>query len=134
MKIRQGFVSNSSSSSFMLSKSGLSKHQIDSMRDHINSFKKYAKDHNIEKDEYDMYGDFGCVEPHDSWEVCEKQNVIFFSTIIDNFDLLEYAEVLEIPNDNIEYFDFYFYDNDVEKIYQKWLISQRSNKLKRIVK
>lgn len=68
MKIRNGFVSNSSSSSFIVYKSKINKLEEDRIR-------KY------ETLEADMYGD-----PRD-WEMIEKPTYFYFETEMDNFDL-----------------------------------------------
>lgn len=77
MKIRNGFVSNSSSSSFVIDKTKLNALQILAIRDHINIGRqlgmKYARD-------------------EDAWDVTEKDFTINLYTFMDNFSMSEFLE------------------------------------------
>ena len=69
MKIRTGFVSNSSSSSFLIEKDYLSPQQIKQIKDH----KKF------------------CIEKFDfPWTIKETKNLITMSVMMDNFDMKDY--------------------------------------------
>lgn len=79
MKIRLGFVSNSSSSSFVLSKKNLTGEQIDKIYAH----KEVAGD--------------------DAWDISETENEIRLSTLMNNFNMLGYLVEIEVANEIIEY-------------------------------
>lgn len=80
MKTRTGFVSNSSSSSFVLDKDFLSSVQIDQIKRHT----ELAKDFGID------YWD-------DGWTVEEREHVILLDTWMDNFDMSEFLERIKVP-------------------------------------
>jgi hypothetical protein len=87
MKIRNGFVSNSSSSSFMVLKANLSLEQLDGLMNH---------------------SDHPKCDEDEAWSVFEEGNWIVCSVFMDNFDLIEYAiEELFIPEANIKRRGYY---------------------------
>jgi hypothetical protein len=86
MKLRNGFVSNSSSSSFVLNKSLLSQEQIESIWKHIELGKKL----NIE-----------FTEDRNSWNISETIDTIDGYTLMNNFDMEEFFEKINIPNEAI---------------------------------
>lgn len=87
MKIRQGFVSNSSSSSFIISTNKISVAQLELLKEHAES--KEFKD--------DKY-----LGPYDAWDIDEKDGYISCHTIMDNFDLYEYALKIGIKEEDID--------------------------------
>ncbi len=89
MKIRQGFVSNSSSSSFIVSKNVLSNSQIRKIKNHI----KYAKT-NFQMDNADSI---------ERWGIEETEEEITMSTGMDNFDMHEFLVKIGVHDNNIKY-------------------------------
>jgi len=83
MKIRCGFVSNSSSSSFVIKKHYLSQQQIDGIKNHATCGIEYAN--------------------KDYWEITETEDEIQGSTFMDNFNIYSYMYVkLGIKKEHIE--------------------------------
>lgn len=80
MKIREGFVSNSSSSSFIISKRKLSALQIAALYNHI----QIGKDLGIEY-----------CDPDDAWSIDEDEDTIRLSTSMDNFDMDDFLAKIE---------------------------------------
>lgn len=81
MKIRQGFVSNSSSSSFIINikESKLTQFQIDSIYDHT----KYC-------------------DESDEWSVYEDNGTLMLFTIMNNFNMYGYLLSIGVNEDDIK--------------------------------
>ena len=77
MKIRNGFVSNSSSSSFVIPKDKLTEEQI-----------QLIKNHSTEASKHTEYYNFGNVD--EPWSIRESEYYISGDTFMDNFDMYEY--------------------------------------------
>ena len=87
MKIRNGFVSNSSSSSFIIKKEKLTKDQISAI---LNYEEVYDKIPDIIKHCNDMiYGAEG-------WNIEEDDNEIRGYTYMDNFGMFDYLRMIGI--------------------------------------
>ena len=93
MKIRTGFVSNSSSTSFIVSKRVLSEEQIVAIRDHIAySSKNFPQIGWADKDQY--------------WNIDETDEQMRLYTGMDNFDMHEFLLALGVEDDNIKWEDY----------------------------
>lgn len=94
MKIRTGFVSNSSSASFIIHKEKdnygvhcmLTPEQIQLIHDHEDVCEKY---------------DLHC-DSEDAWSVYEEDDCIKASTSMDNFDMEEFLKRINVPSCLIE--------------------------------
>jgi len=93
MKVRIGFVSNSSSSSFVISKAVLTREQIDAIKNHIGYAQEYFPQ--IEWADKDQY-----------WEVDETDREMRMHTGMDNFDMHEFLLALGIEEYDIKYKDY----------------------------
>lgn len=82
MKIRHGFVSNSSSSSFIVHKKSLSEFQINAIHNHIEVYNSLNPDYPADKDE--------------EWFIDDKGGAILGSTSMDNFDMESFFNLIGI--------------------------------------
>ena len=78
MKIRNGFVSNSSSSSFILVKNEISKQQLEKIINH--------------ESECDKYG----YEEGDFWDITINDEMVIGNTSMDDFDMYSFLIDLNI--------------------------------------
>lgn len=93
MKIRNGFVSNSSSSSFVIPINIITFEQKQKIYNHIEESIKHNE-----------YFDFGSVSYIDSWCISETEYYITGYCIMDNFDMYEFlTKYLNIPTDAIKW-------------------------------
>jgi len=91
MKFRFGFVSNSSSSSFILDVTGLKESQKNKIRHHLEF-------------SMGMHSEFFKYGP--AWDITEKGDSWECFTFIDNFDLARWVvEVVGVPMDRISKFE-----------------------------
>lgn len=108
MKTRSQFISNSSSSSFIIEKYWLDENQIEKIRDHkewapiiqerINSdslFKLVCGSPRL--DEWSFKTNNG-----NAWRVQENDLYIFLDTCLDNFDMEEYLKVIHAFDNVVE--------------------------------
>jgi hypothetical protein len=123
MKLRLYFISNSSSSSYIIKKEGLNEEQIEMIKNHLDVCNKlmYSESERVYSDD-DPYGEenwdendtdlFGTkirnlmygIEPYDSWDVEEKENTIEVYTIMDNFDMGWFlSNVVEVDDEYISH-------------------------------
>lgn len=87
MKTRLGFVSNSSSASFIVKKAGLSPSQKNIVENYVEAAAKSNDDY---KDEVE------------DWSMTEYQNHYEFRTSMDNFSLNEFFEIMGIKVENLD--------------------------------
>lgn len=87
MKIRKGFVSNSSSSSFVIDKMYLTDTQMEFIRNAVEIAKNYT---NI--DTYDQ-----------PWEIIETDDTISGTTSMDNFDMAEFLTEIGVNSNFIDW-------------------------------
>ena len=85
MKIRSGFVSNSSSSSFVVMKSSISALNADRLCEHIG----YAKE--IGDPEFRVIRDDTGEIIEEGWQVIDQGKSFLCTTSMDNFDLRGFA-------------------------------------------
>jgi len=121
MKIRSGFVSNSSSSSFLIPINALKQYQIEMIIDHIDATKDWLK---YNKDEIDARED-------DSWNIDINDKCAYGYTFMDNFDMSFFLEnIAKVESKYIHWGDDYTDNNiDLDSINREILQEQRKEKL-----
>lgn len=93
MKTRQGFVSNSSSSSFVIPKDELSYTQMQRIISHINESKMIEP-----SDEFGW-----CNNEGDAWDITITDDEIRGWTCMDNFDMHYFLQQIGVPDHIIEW-------------------------------
>jgi len=90
MKIKQGFISNSSSSSFIISKYDISAAQLVMIFDHARLGKVLR---------------VGDCSDEDAWYIHDDDYHVMGSTFMDNFNMFEFLSKIGVPEDKIEWGD-----------------------------
>jgi len=125
MKLRLCFISNSSSSSYVILKRNLSEKQIDMIYNHIEYVQKLAaeeRNHSRIISENDPYGEenwddkeyhsrlmdeAAYATPQDKWDVTDRGNDLFVATGMDNFSMRWFLrDIVGVDDDDIEWEDF----------------------------
>lgn len=135
MKTRNGFVSNSSSSSFVVLKDILSTEQKDKILnclDWIDIFiKEDKKNGNVDniKSRFEYYDS-------DPWRIVEYDDYIFGETSMDNFSMDDYFDYIKIDSAYVNWDDGYNnepYDSQIKfirkmkKLHRKLKINKLNN-------
>lgn len=100
MKNRIGFISNSSSSSFIIRKENLTELQLIAIRDHISVATKMVKNGLIKESELDYCDECG------AWDIKETDDKIIMYTDMDNFNMKGFLELINVEEEHIELGDY----------------------------
>ena len=117
MKLRQGFVSNSSSSSFIIDKKHLSTEQIRAIKNHLEVGKIYFKNLSALKTELSDIGfrfcefdnsqkynlfDFDCgFDKYCAWDIEETDTQIKGCVTLDSFDMDPFLLLIGVKEDKV---------------------------------
>jgi len=135
MKKRVGFVSNSSSSSFIIFKDALSKKRLDMVVNYQDWIKFFIELDEKKNEPENLINKFSYYDT-DPWQIKVEDDFIFGETSMDNFSISDYFSHINIKPKYIKWDDGYntepFY-SQLEFI-KKMKKKQRKRKIKKINK
>ena len=99
MKTRSGFVSNSSSSSFVIAKSALTELQLMMIKNHIEVCKYLS----VFMEKTGRIGRWFDVCEGDEWDITETEDSLSGDTTMDNFDMVMFMEQIGVPMGLVEF-------------------------------
>jgi len=129
MKVRNGFVSNSSSSSFIILKSNLNDKQREQLFDHIHIAEEVDNELK-EKGQPTLY------EYYEDWGIEEDDLCYWLHTSMDNFDMETFLirEVKLLAEDIIQMGDGWYnkpiFEEDYYKIFKMKIRNEKINNIK----
>lgn len=85
MKTRQGFVSNSSSSSFIIQKKDLTVEQYAAIKNHIDVARE-------------LFPEMDNSDPSEAWSISEDKETLSGYTHMNNFDMHDFMERMGVKN------------------------------------
>lgn len=100
MKVRRDFVTNSSSSSFLISKKHLDEDQLKAIREHYELGKKMGM--------VDLKWD-------SPWDIEENDNFITGYTFMDNFNMYDFLNKIDVNDKDIKWGEFRVNLSNVKK-------------------
>ena len=100
MKIRNGFVSNSSSSSFVIAMDKVSDLQLEAIHNHSEIQKNLPQEL---KDIFDL-------EFEDSWGIDKKGQFLTGTTMMDNFNMVGFLKMIGIDDRDISWDEGHYFD------------------------
>lgn len=116
MKVRDGFVSNSSSCSFVINKKDLTEEQIEAIVNHAeiakvvdeSLIKLNRKLKKIGLETHDFYFNTEFYESYfgflDKWRIVNEDNRLILGCIVDNFNMYKFLDFIGVDMDQVKEF------------------------------